>query len=152
MMERGDPLYFGGPTDSSSSQDNPSLGKAAAIAHIWARYLGGDGEELSICGYRPSHFLDVAIAHIPDTAGPKRNVKAKYSVRAEEDRAEIDYPFSWDQKAKWVRRYERIMTQPAPYLDVAVENLRPRVRKVYFDVLMEELRKATLDPSTRYGK
>jgi hypothetical protein len=44
------------------------------------------------------------------------------------------------------------MTQPAPYLDVAVENLRPRVRKVYFDVLMEELRKATLDPSTRYGK
>jgi hypothetical protein len=34
MTERGDPLYFGGPTDSSSSQDNPSLGKAAAIAHI----------------------------------------------------------------------------------------------------------------------
>jgi hypothetical protein len=41
------------------------------------------------------------------------------------------------------------MTLPAPYLDVAVESLRLRVRNDYFDVLMEELRKATLNPSMR---
>jgi hypothetical protein len=76
------------------------VGEAAAIAHIRARYLGGDGEDMSICAYRPSHFLDVAIARIPETAKPTRNVAAKYSVQADENGAELEYPFPWDQKAK----------------------------------------------------
>jgi hypothetical protein len=113
-------------------------------------YVGGPGEikqweRGNIKDPKPSRevfALDIAVAKKPaPLLPPPRDMNSKYDVRVEKD-----YDWSMDKHAKMIARHERIMHSPASYLDVAVPKIRAHVKKDYFDVLLEEIRKAAADP------
>jgi hypothetical protein len=140
-------LYIGGPGDPKAvdrgdfptSQSNPYKSKSEAIASL-------QGEDCDPSIYLPSHYLDIAIARqMPMTMQKTQTLKMKRREQIRESESKYDasaehgFDFSNDDHARYMRRYERVMTQPSMYLDIAVEPLKAKVRKDYFDVLRDEI-------------
>jgi hypothetical protein len=140
-------LYIGGlgcpkaidRGDFPTTQSNPYKSKAEAIASL-------RGEDRDPSAYLPSHYLDKALARrMPMTMHKIQTLKMNKctEIRESESKynasAEHGFDFSNDGQARYMRRCEQVMTQPSMYLDIAVEPLKAKVRKDYFEVLRDEI-------------